>query len=289
MLDQAAIDQFYRDGFLVWRQVFGGDELELLRLAADRVQADGMSGRGPHHRYHPVAGGFEAYYRTERLWDQDPVFAALAAHPHLLAAVGQCLGHPFLPLGDALVCKSPFAKVPTPWHQDPPYSDPRQQHTLALPGLCAGICLDRSTVENGCLWALPGHHLVGHVDLQRLGEDELYARARPLEMAPGDLLLLAPSAPHGARGNASPWLRRLYCIDFDAGQELRSGGGQALAQQLVAARRQLRLDPAEVPEVGLEEGGFAFAGRPAAPPGRWAALVAQVSPQEFQRKKQLAT
>jgi hypothetical protein len=286
MLDQPAIDQFHRDGFLRWPQVFGGDELELLRLAVDRVQADGMAGRGQHHRYHPLAGGLETYVRTEGLWERDPAFAAAAAHPRLLAAVGQCLGQAFLPAGSALLCKSPFAEVPLPWHQDPPYADPQQQRTHAPPELCAGICLDRSTAENGCLWALPGHHLVGHVDLRRLGQEELYARARPLEMAPGDLLLLARSTPHGSRGTSSPWPHRLYLIDFDPGP---GAGGQALAQRLAAARRQARLDPVADPEVHLGGEGFAFAGQPSTPPGHWAALLAQVSSQEFHRKKQLAT
>lgn len=288
MLDQARIDQFHRDGFLVLRQVFGGEELELLRLAADRVQADGVAGRGGHHHYHTLPSGLRIYYRSEQLWEHDPIFAAATAHPGLLAALGQCLGHPFLPAGDSLICKSPFGKVPIPWHQDPPYADPRQERTAAIPDFCAGLCLDQSTLENGCLWCLPGHHLVGHVELHGHREEELYARARPLEMAPGDLLLLAHSAPHGSRGNASPWIRRIFYVHFAAAKSGHPrGAGPSPAQRLVATRRQLRLDGAEEAEAWLGDEGFVFSGHPCTPPRHWEALIAQFSPEEIQRKKLL--
>lgn len=284
MLDQAQIDQFHREGFLLLRQVFGGDELELLRLAADRVQADGLAGRGDHHHYHLLPGGLEIYCRSEKMWGRDPIFPAAAAHPQLLEAVGQCLGNPFLPIADSLVCKTRFGKIPVPWHQDPPYHDPQQEHSAATPDICAGICLDQSTVENGCLWSLPGHHLVGHVDLQRYGEEELYPRARPLEMASGDLLLLAHSAPHGSRGNASPWTQRLFCVHFAAG---KNPDGTPLARPMLAQRRTLGLANLQSTQVYLSEQGFTFTGLPCTPPCHWQTLIAQLSPDEIQRKKHL--
>ncbi|MCC7265534.1 MAG: phytanoyl-CoA dioxygenase family protein, partial [Candidatus Latescibacteria bacterium] len=212
MLAQAQLDQFHRDGFAVVRQVVGGDELELLRLAADRVEADGISGRGEHH-YHSLAGGTQLYYRSDQVWEHDPIFAATTAHPGLLAAVGQCLGHPFLPVAASFLCSQRFGKFPRTWHQAPPYGD-RRRHTFALAHFAAGLCLDPVTTENGCFWALPGHHLAGHLNLEFGDEEELYTRARPLEMAAGDLLLLAPSAPRASRGNASPRTWRLLLLHY---------------------------------------------------------------------------
>ena len=279
MLDQVQIDQFHRDGFLILRQVFGGDELDLLRLAADRVEADGISGLGRHHLYHPSPGGLKLYCRSERIWDYDPIFPAATAHPRLLEAVGQCLGQAFLPIGDAFSCSTRFGKFPIPWHQDPPYGDPRRRLTYNIPSFTAGIYLDHATVENGCLWGLPGHHLAGHLELQHHREEELYARARPLELAPGDVLLQCPSAPRASRGNPSPrtwralhvhYLARAVLEDAYPGWQTQERGfnpqGLSLAQHMLELRQSLCLFDQESPRLTFGEAGFAFTGHPCTPP-----------------------
>lgn len=259
MLDQAKIDQFHREGFLLLRQIFGGDELELLRLAADRVEADGITDRGDHHHYHTFPNGLKIYCRSEGMWDRDPIFPAAAAHPQLLEAVGQCLGHPFLPLAGAFTCKTRFGKIPVPWHQDPPYGDPAQVHTPPVPHFAASVFLDQATTDNGCLWVLPGHHLAGHLELERLPEEDLYARARPLEVASGDVLFLCASTPRASRGNPSPRTWRAFHVGFAARQEGRQQD-PALARLMVEKRRQLNLADPESAQVVLGEQGFAFVG-----------------------------
>jgi hypothetical protein len=240
MLSQAQLDQFHREGVLILRQVFGGDELDLLRLAADRIEAEGVAGLGEHHCYCSTPGGLRLYTHSEQLWDRDPIFPAAAAHPRLLEAVGQCLGRPFRPLGSALTCALRFGKHPQSWHRGVP------------PGLGASICLDQATVDNGCLWALPGHP---EADLG--AEEECFERARPLEMAPGDLLFLNASTPRGARGNPSPWTWRALRVDFSACPEGQPPDA-ALAKRTVEQRHSLGLADPESPQVLLGEQGFTF-------------------------------
>lgn len=291
MLDQRQLDQFHREGFLILRQVFGGDELDLLRLAADRVEADGVAGLGPHHLYHTLPGGLKLYCRSERMWDRDPIFLAATAHPCLLGAVGQCLGHPFLPVADTFTCEIRFGKIPDPWHQAPPYGDPGRQHTSAIPNFDAGIYLDHSTVDNGCLWALPGHHLAGHIELERLAEEELYARACPLELAPGDVLFRCPSTPCASHGNPSPRTWRVFHVHYLAREVLEDGypAWQTqeldLARRMLEARRSLCLAEPASTQVILGEEGFTFTGHPCTPPRHWETLISQLSPDEIRCKK----
>ena len=298
MIEQHQIDQFHRDGFLALRQVFAGEELELLRLAADRVQADGVAGLGRDHRYHRFPDGIEVYHRSEGLWDRDPIFAAATAQPCLLEAIGQCLGHPFLPIESTLACQIPFGKVPLPWHQNPPYGDPGRQRTFGIPNFAAGIYLDHATRENGCLWSIGGHHLVGHVELENLSEEDLFSRSRPLEMAPEDVLFQALAAPRGGRGNPTPLNHRsfeVHCLarpvleDGYPGWHQRGFGpeGAALAQRMVDLRHSLGLVDGEACRVSLDAEGFSFTGQPGTPPCHWATLVGQMPPAEIQRRKQL--
>lgn len=300
MLTQAQLDPFHRDGFLALRSLLRGAELDLLRQAADRVQADGIAGLGQHHFYHQTPGGYPVYCRSERLWDRDPIFLASTVHPLLLEAIGQCLGHPFLPVDDSFVCNSPFGNVPSHWHQDPPYSDPGRAKTFAIPDFATAIYLDSSTRENGCLWALPGHHLVGHVELEHCAEEELFDRAIPIEMAPGDVLFHSRSAPHGSRGNTSPWPRRIFCVHYMAEEvwtdgysgwegEKRGYGpqGRALARQMLETRRALGLKGLEGSQVRWTGDDFECTGQPITPPRHWGALIDGISPEEKRRKKTL--
>src|SRR5437879_4971813 len=83
---------------------------------------------------------------------------------------------------DTLVVKLPFSGAEVKWHQDPPYRNPDRESTFAVPNFTTDIYLDHSGPGNGCVYAIPGHHLVGHVDPSTCSTDELFARAVPLEM-----------------------------------------------------------------------------------------------------------
>src|SRR5215211_7963379 len=120
MLNRQQLDQFHRDGLLVLPGVFGEEELRALWQAADQVQQEALAGMGSGHSYRKV-DGHQQYFRTDGvLWQRHAAFRIATVHPGLLAAVGQCLGHPFMPINDSLVVKLPHSGVAIPWHQDPP-------------------------------------------------------------------------------------------------------------------------------------------------------------------------
>ena len=56
MLSADQIAQYHRDGFLVLRGMFAGRELDLLRAAADRVQAEAEARQGKAHCYQDIPG-----------------------------------------------------------------------------------------------------------------------------------------------------------------------------------------------------------------------------------------
>lgn len=243
MLTAQQIDQFHRDGLLVLRGVFSDQEIRVLQQAAAEVTREGLAGEGPGHGYRDVDGHRE-YYRTDGvLWEGHATFRIATVNPNLLAAVGQCLGHPFMPINDSLVVKLPHSGVAIPWHQDPPYQGPDGRvETFGIPNFDCDIYLDAATVANGCLYGLAGYHLAGHVELERFQEEELFGRpdASALEMAPGDVLFHTISAPHGSKTNDSSGLRRVFYVHYIAQEVLRdppSGVGLDQAR-FWRARRQ---------------------------------------------------
>jgi ectoine hydroxylase-related dioxygenase (phytanoyl-CoA dioxygenase family) len=303
MLNRQQLDQFHRDGLLVLRGVFGDDELGALWQAADQVQQEALAGMGTGHSYRQV-DGHQQYFRTDGvLWQQYAAFRMATVHPSLLAAVGQCLGHPFMPINDSLVVKLPHSGVAIPWHQDPPYEGPDGlPATFGVPNFTCDIYLDAATIDNGCVYALPGAHLVGHVELERVDQQELFSRADavPLEMAPGDVLLHAISAPHGSKANDSDTLRRVFYVHYMANEVLETlypawvGTKRGFAPgdiRKVAAMIDERVgaglpgpDPAHVE---LTSDGLVIAGDPVTPPRYWQALIAEQAPDQVQATKTL--
>ena len=304
MLTTEQIDRFHRDGLLVVRGVFGDEEVRALQAAADEVTQEAVAGAGTGHGYREVDGR-KQYYRTDGvLWDGYAAFRTATVNPGLLAAVGQCLGYPFLPINDSLVIKLPHSGVAIPWHQDPPYQgvDGRAD-TFGIPNFDCDIYLDSATLENGCLFGLAGYHLSGHVEVERFDEEELFGRAdaTPLEMAPGDVILHAISAPHGSRANDSNTLRRVFYVHFMAREVLETlhpdwigtklgfdERGLARAREMIDERERVSLSGPGTEKVELTPEGFVFGSEPVTPPDHWEQLIADLAPERVRAAKTLA-
>ena len=304
MLTEQQLSQFHRDGLFVLRGLFNVEEIQTLREAAEEVTREAVAGAGSGHGYREVDGRRQ-YYRTDDvLWERNAAFRMATVNPGLLAAVGQCLGHPFMPINNSLVVKLPHSGVAIRWHQDPPYEGPEGlTMTFGIPNFNCDIYLDAATVENGCLYGLPGYHLVGHVQVERYGDDELFGRADaiPLEVAAGDVLLHAISAPHASRANDSNTLRRVFYVHYMAREVLETlhpewvatkrGFGEhdiQFAQVMLEERSRAGLSGPGKPKVELTPEGFVFTGQPVTPPRYWQTLVGELTPHWAQAARTLS-
>ncbi|MGH2637330.1 MAG: phytanoyl-CoA dioxygenase family protein [Actinomycetota bacterium] len=305
MLDARQLAQFHRDGLLVIRGVFADEEVGSLRKAADQVTEEALAGNGSGHGYRMV-DGHRRYYRTDGvLWERHPAFRIATVNPDLLSAVGQCLGQPFMPINDSLVVKLPHSGVAIPWHQDPPYEGPDGlAETFGTPNFDCDIYLDDATVDNGCLYGLAGYHLAGHVEVERFAEDALYERrdAVPLELAPGDVLLHAISAPHGSRPNDSDTLRRIFYVHYMVREVLETlhpewvGTKRGFARDdigwaraMVEERARAGFSALHETRVELTPDGFVFGGEPLSPPRHWETLIATSTTGQIRTAKTLTS
>jgi phytanoyl-CoA hydroxylase len=101
-----------------------------------------------------------------------------------------------------------------PWHQDNgrTYIEPQNYLTCWL-------ALSEATLDNGCLWMLPGRHLWGMLDHEDT-EDGLRCRledthgAVPLEVSPGALVVFSSLTPHRSGPNQSATKRKALIIQY---------------------------------------------------------------------------
>jgi phytanoyl-CoA hydroxylase len=154
------------------------------------------------------------------LHDLDPDFSAFSRDPRL-KTISRQIG-----VGDArllqsmVILKPPGIGGEVSAHQDATflYTEPVSVHGF-------WFALEDATVENGCMWALPGGHRLGlKRRFRRAGDEVVFDELDPsplpsppegyvpLEAPKGTLVLLHGLLPHWSAANRSPRSRVAYSL-----------------------------------------------------------------------------
>ncbi len=170
MTDEAA-EFFSESGFLVVENAFSNQEIEALRAEATSI-CRGERGE--------VRGAPET---SETSTDEDVLRQVLCIHfPHKISSlIHENLAHPAFvdvltkTIGPNVKCMQSMlfikasGKPGQAWHQDEVYIPTRDR---SLTG--GWIALDDATVENGCLWVIPGSHKNGVMYFQEWHGDRRF-------------------------------------------------------------------------------------------------------------------
>lgn len=201
---------FDENGYVICKQVLHSDELSNMQAESARLideilaggPADKKCGRGPEG---------VPYYLNYLHSNPNTFSLRLLAHPFVGDLLSRMVGPDFIPLWESLVFKLPGHGSSVPWHRDD------QSITESERVFNIDIYPDYSTVENSCVWVVPGSHLWEHEKAQ-----EWIARGRrdfdlpgavPAEVEPGDVLLHHVKVLHGSTVNQSNSLRRVVYFD----------------------------------------------------------------------------
>lgn len=202
-------------GFYITNVLFTPDELrevrdELLSIAASQ----------PSNK----TGGTFAY----ALHQGSEVCRAFLRHPVFAALCRQLLGDTVFQTWNQMIVKMPGTGGNFAWHQDGYYGafNPDGSQTndtgamSAQETLTFWVALTDSTVENGCLWALPGQHTKGFLphEWNEAGQEWVgtYATTEeiPVELKAGQVLVFTRLTPHRSGANTTDGPRVGYQIGF---------------------------------------------------------------------------
>jgi phytanoyl-CoA hydroxylase len=153
------------------------------------------------------------------LHDLDPMFARFSRQS-ALADVVQSLGYqqPLL-LQSMYIFKQPNIGGEVVCHQDATFL-----YTKPLSVTGFWFALEAATLENGCLWVLPGGHKLGlkkrftrasggGTEFEILDETPFPSKGlMPLEVPSGTLVILHGLLPHLSQANRSPRSRQAYTL-----------------------------------------------------------------------------
>lgn len=216
--DQVA---FFRDnGYLVvealispaevaqYREIY--DSFLTGRIDAGKNRSDLGIGLGENKKVENI---------TQIMWPSDFVVGIRekAYHQRALSIARQLQGEDLDMDFDMLINKAPHTNTPTPWHQDAAY-------WINMPDKRAVSCwlaLDNATIDNGCMWYVPGSHLQplrahtsaggkgGALNCEASEEEGL-----GIEIKAGSCILHHGQTLHYSRGNNTDFNRRAYIINY---------------------------------------------------------------------------
>ena len=159
--------------------------------------------------------------------DLHPVFEAFSYHPRLARLADQlCLEDPRL-LQSMVIFKQPKIGGKVVWHQDSTFLCTEPMSATGF-----WFALEDANLQNGCLWVLPGEHQNGlrqrfcRVDgqLQNLDLPDALpfdvARAVPLEVPRGTLVMLNGLLPHYSKANVCDRSRCAYTLHTVSGEAI---------------------------------------------------------------------
>ncbi len=166
----ALADQYRTDGYIIVPSVLSLSEVEEIRAEALRLCRGEL---GPVDGLQPAAGESDDDVIRRYLCVHFPhklsaVMAATLHHRSVVAVLTQLIGPDVKAMQSMLFTKGE-GRPGQAWHQDEFFIPTRDR---SLTGVW--LALDDATVENGCLWALPGSHRPGVLYPDREQRDDRF-------------------------------------------------------------------------------------------------------------------
>ena len=161
-LSQEQVAQFHQKGYIVVEDLLNTDEVETLRQEVADIAEGRSDFPAAKIEYEPNADPDVAPIDRLRKLNEcalnASVFMDHARKSAILDVVEDLLGPDLKLYGDQMFLKPPGGMEKT-YHQDSPYFkiDP-----MAL--VSSWVAMDDVTLENGCLWVVPGSHEGGALD-----------------------------------------------------------------------------------------------------------------------------
>ncbi|HEU5316803.1 MAG TPA: phytanoyl-CoA dioxygenase family protein [Chloroflexota bacterium] len=226
-LSEAEVAAYWRDGYVVVPGVFGAAELGEIDAEIDRlitVPGNEAANEGRGGWIYDVARKSEItrqFAEDGRLLDlvEGVVSPGIAIH------------------STKLVTKLPRSNEICHWHQDEAYyRKDEDERTHSSRRMSVWVPLQDATLENGCLWVVPGTHRQGIDEWtwqdsgtcqKRVNAHEwAEAHAIPVPVAAGSAVLFTAWTWHHSKNNTTERVRRAFIVSYQEATLTKGAGEQ---------------------------------------------------------------
>ena len=231
--------QFDERGFFILPNFFSAAEINALRGRIDHFAAaheKQLEEHGKEGISRPKEISFTAHLAAE-----DPEIMKFVAQEKFAQITFDLLHDDVSLYWDQSVYKKPEAKRDFPWHQDTGY-------TLTDPAvyITCWLALDDVTLENGCVWVIPGSHKQGvieHTDTDigkqcYFGDDP----GVPVPLQKGSMVVFNSLLFHRSGPNVSSAVRKGYVIQYSVAHARHGVTGEPFNRVVVARGGQPALN-----------------------------------------------
>ncbi|MRG45458.1 phytanoyl-CoA dioxygenase family protein [Chitinophaga sp. SYP-B3965] len=219
-LSQTQISQYQQDGFLVIEDFLSPDDLAFWREALTEALAKRNGNKMPDRKevYGKGDDADKSYYdnvfdQMINLWQDNEKIKDIMLDARIGKMAAELSGADGIRIWhDQALVKKPWAN-PTSWHLDTPYWSFTDRRALSI-----WVALDDATLENGCLFFIPGSHLKTTFENPGIGKNmgaifSVYpefktTRAVAAPMKAGSCSFHNGLTIHGAHANMTPGYRR---------------------------------------------------------------------------------
>ncbi|MGQ9814662.1 MAG: phytanoyl-CoA dioxygenase family protein [Candidatus Roseilinea sp.] len=213
-ITQAQKDFYRRNGYVAIEDFLDDKELETWRrITDDAVRQRLIERNGLTNQDNPDEYYTQVFVQCIRLADTHEEMAKLMLDERLGEAAGELAGVDGIRIWhDQALIKPPYGN-PTAWHLDNPYWSFYSRDAISI-----WVALDRATLANGCMWYLPGTHLMASFRNVGIGQNigalfQVYPEWREIEAVPvpvpaGAAVFHNGLVAHGAGANMTPRPRR---------------------------------------------------------------------------------
>ncbi len=227
-LSHEQIEQYREDGFIVIENFLSPDELEHWRKAVTTAvkeragikipgkdiktgEADGINADSDYFA--------KVFDQLLNLWQTNDKVKELMMDERIGKMVAQLSGADGIRIWhDQALIKRPWAN-PTAWHLDTPFWSSSDKRALSI-----WVALDDATLENGCLYFIPGSHKMTNFDKIVIGRNmdglfEIYPDLKNLRsvaapMKAGSCSFHNGLTVHGANANMTNGFRRAMTCNY---------------------------------------------------------------------------
>jgi ectoine hydroxylase-related dioxygenase (phytanoyl-CoA dioxygenase family) len=244
-LTQEQIDAYRANGFHIQQDFLTPDELEEWRAAVAEAIAAREGASLPGGRWKRDEANTDDYYQRVfvqriNLWMDSPRMRKLMLDARIGQMATDLAGVDGIRIWhDQALIKQPWAN-PTGWHLDNPYWSYHSPDALSI-----WIALDDATMQNGCMYFLPGTHKTATYENSGIGQNisdlfKVYPDWAQIEPVPAVMKAGSCSfhnglLAHGAGTNMTPRLRRAMTCGFMPDGSTFNGKQNILTDEQVAA------------------------------------------------------
>lgn len=211
MINETHIRQFQERGYFILENAFGEEELRAVEQELDRHVNEAnerlrQSGAGGISRADEIV--FTAF-----LAEKSDLLREFVSSPAFVNLTSQLIGPNVRLYWNQAVYKYPETEKEFPWHQDNGYTplDPEQYYTC-------WISLNGASVENGCVWVLPGSHKGGtrpheNSPIGRVGYKG-EEKGVPVQLPRGGMGVFSSLTLHRSGPNLTDGVRKGYIVQY---------------------------------------------------------------------------